>query len=667
MAAAAIPSATFDVRRLLCFAVVAETGTIVAAAERLGAGASWVSSQVRALERSVRAALLRRGGSRLDLTSAGEVLLAGARRVLDAELDMLAVVAGLRRAERGELALGATRISARLPERVALIEALVNAVPEVRLSLREDTSNALIEQVARGTLDAAITLRPVAAPRAGEPIAIVPIRPTRTMLLIPADHRLAASTHPLSPADLAGERIAVVPRAVDPQRFERTLSPLQAAGAELVEVPEWHARALARYVHDGAMLAPIADWMLDELEQDRASLVARELLAPGPANDVCLVARTDESPFVERLLTLARAPGRHAVEHRDRTSARGSVRGAQSAHARARAGVVQAVVEERPAGSDEPSWPHDASEATDQARRLFQSAVEQGALRVFVTVARERSFTRAADALFLSQPWLSTQVRELEAQLGLQLFARSSHHVDLTDAGAALQSHAEAVLATLDDARERLAAAQPAAASVLRIGAPGYTYGLAGRARAIEQFSATHPTVRVEIDNGHTATILPRVRGGALDVGFALEPFDATGLRTLPFTKISNEIALPADHPLTQHERVALAQLKGERVATWRREIHPGAYDQTFGPIEAAGAILVPLSGVVVEGLTEAAGELGLLSLCSPLEPISSARVRRPLDRPPRSRITLVAADGDWPQPLRDFWEIAGRLADIES
>src|SRR4029078_9301840 len=74
-------------------------------------------------------------------------------------------------------------------------------------------------------------------------------------------------------------------------------------------------------------------------------------------------------------------------------------------------------------------------------------------LRHFVAIAEERSFTRAAERLWVAQPGLSTQIRRLESELGVQLFERHTRGVDLTDAGELFLERARTALAAADAAR----------------------------------------------------------------------------------------------------------------------------------------------------------------------------------------------------------------------
>src|SRR5512139_2927149 len=92
-------------------------------------------------------------------------------------------------------------------------------------------------------------------------------------------------------------------------------------------------------------------------------------------------------------------------------------------------------------------------------------------LRIFTTVAGYMSFSRAAEALYISQPAVSKAVRELEHQLGVPLFERGAGKMNLTEAGALLAERGRAILAIEQTAEEDLQAVRGLQAGVLRIGA----------------------------------------------------------------------------------------------------------------------------------------------------------------------------------------------------
>src|SRR5438445_6332609 len=96
--------------------------------------------------------------------------------------------------------------------------------------------------------------------------------------------------------------------------------------------------------------------------------------------------------------------------------------------------------------------------------------VDTRLLRYFAAVAAEGNLSRAAEGLFVSQPALTKQIKQLESQLGVQLFTRSRAGMTLTPAGQVLANATPAVLAGWDQARRKTQAAANAAARVLRVG-----------------------------------------------------------------------------------------------------------------------------------------------------------------------------------------------------
>ena len=96
--------------------------------------------------------------------------------------------------------------------------------------------------------------------------------------------------------------------------------------------------------------------------------------------------------------------------------------------------------------------------------------VDTRLLRYFAAVAAEGNLTRAAERLFVSQPALTKQIKQLESQLGVRLFTRSPAGMTLTSAGQALASSTPAVLVGWDQALRETKAAASRAARVLRVG-----------------------------------------------------------------------------------------------------------------------------------------------------------------------------------------------------
>src|SRR4051812_23626437 len=137
-------------------------------------------------------------------------------------------------------------------------------------------------------------------------------------------------------------------------------------------------------------------------------------------------------------------------------------------------------------------------------------------LEYFAAVARHRHFTRAAEALYITQPALSQQVRRLEAELGLALFRRPSKGVELTPAGEDLLVHAEKVLAEVAQARADMDRHTGISRGVARVAA---TAADAPRLpEALADFHADHPGIQIALRQGSAAEVAALVSSGAVDV-----------------------------------------------------------------------------------------------------------------------------------------------------
>ncbi|HYD78870.1 MAG TPA: LysR family transcriptional regulator [Paucimonas sp.] len=142
-------------------------------------------------------------------------------------------------------------------------------------------------------------------------------------------------------------------------------------------------------------------------------------------------------------------------------------------------------------------------------------------LRAFVTVAQEGNLTRAAERLHLTQPAVSLQIKSLQAELKLQLFARTPAGMALTEHGTKLLPYAERVMASVSELRQGADALLTTLSGRLSIGTildPEFIRLGAFLKRLVE----THPQLSTELQHGMSGWVLQQVKGGALDVGFYL-------------------------------------------------------------------------------------------------------------------------------------------------
>ncbi|PXX71383.1 DNA-binding transcriptional LysR family regulator [Nocardia tenerifensis] len=223
-------------------------------------------------------------------------------------------------------------------------------------------------------------------------------------------------------------------------------------------------------------------------------------------------------------------------------------------------------------------------------------------LRYFVTVAEELHFGRAAERLHIVQSAVSQQVRQLERELGVELFDRSPRRVVLTEAGARF----------LPGARDALAAAARAKASItgfvagatLRLGT---STGLGDHLDRIMERLA--PQVRVETVSASTRARVERVLDGRLDAAFVRGPVEHPGLRRIPVWDDPLLVALSARHPLAGVPELALTDLAPYPLRLTERRANPPLVDLVVDACHEAG--FEPVPGPVSSALADTLAMIG--------------------------------------------------------
>src|SRR3954452_24372026 len=154
-------------------------------------------------------------------------------------------------------------------------------------------------------------------------------------------------------------------------------------------------------------------------------------------------------------------------------------------------------------------------------------------LEYFLATVDRGSFSAAADALHMAQPSLSEQVRRLEDELGVALFHRVGRGVTLTEAGRALQPHAERTLAEAESARDAVAGVREVRGGTAAFGTWGtsrYYFGV----DLVETFRRRHPGGRVRLVGQSSSEVVEAVQAGALEAGAVALPVDDRGLTVRP-------------------------------------------------------------------------------------------------------------------------------------
>jgi DNA-binding transcriptional LysR family regulator len=181
-------------------------------------------------------------------------------------------------------------------------------------------------------------------------------------------------------------------------------------------------------------------------------------------------------------------------------------------------------------------------------------------LRYFLAVAEELHFARAAERLHIEQSPLSRAIKDLESDLGLLLFERTTRSTHLTWAGQVFLTEARRVLTTLEQAISTTKAAATGYRGTLRI---ALSDGVAQPwfAALLAQCREEEPDVEIRLFEVALAEQIKGLRGNLYDAGFALSSEPGDGITALAVWNDPLVIAVPARHPLLAHKRIPLSEL----------------------------------------------------------------------------------------------------------
>ncbi|MEU3554693.1 LysR family transcriptional regulator [Streptomyces fragilis] len=210
-------------------------------------------------------------------------------------------------------------------------------------------------------------------------------------------------------------------------------------------------------------------------------------------------------------------------------------------------------------------------------------------LRHFLALAEECHFGRAAARLHVAQPALSQLVKQLERELGVSLFNRSTRHVELTEAGHHLVGHARALVAEEERALAHMRELATGHAGRVSVGFIGTaTYDVLPRvARTVR---ARLPRITLEL-RGETLTpqLVEGLRSGAFDLAVLRGAVDAEDISTLPLRSEPLVAVLPAHHRLAGRRSVPLADLAEEPFVIHPSQHRSSMYDLVLAACRRAG------------------------------------------------------------------------------
>lgn len=213
--------------------------------------------------------------------------------------------------------------------------------------------------------------------------------------------------------------------------------------------------------------------------------------------------------------------------------------------------------------------------------------MELRVLQYFLTVAREQSVSRAAEYLHLTQPTLSRQLKDLEEELGKQLFIRGNRKITLTDEGMILRKRAEEILKLVQKTEHEITLNDKSVAGDIHIGA-GETDAIRILAKATKQLQEKHPKICINISSGDATDVTEDLDKGLIDFGILFEQKDLSKYNYLKIPpKDTWGVLMRKDAPLAQKSSILPEDLWDKPLIISRQHRESSALAMWLGKNEA--------------------------------------------------------------------------------
>lgn len=186
------------------------------------------------------------------------------------------------------------------------------------------------------------------------------------------------------------------------------------------------------------------------------------------------------------------------------------------------------------------------------------------AIELFLAVAEQGSFTKAAEKTFVTQPYLSKVVKQMEEELNVTLFNRTTRKLELTDAGKVVIEQGRLALKPLQDMPNLLNELQHLQKGEIVLGIPPVIGTLIFPSIA-QRFHHTFPDVTLRLIELGAKHILTLAEEEKIDIGFTVKPFPEKNFRVKPYFVDEFMIYLSQNHPLAHRERIKISELAHEK------------------------------------------------------------------------------------------------------
>lgn len=201
-------------------------------------------------------------------------------------------------------------------------------------------------------------------------------------------------------------------------------------------------------------------------------------------------------------------------------------------------------------------------------------------LRYFISVAEHLNFTEASRQLYVAQPAVSQQIAYLEKKLGVKLFNRTKHSVELTYAGTVFLKDAREILKKLDDSFQNVQQAEAGYIGTINIGllsTPVRDF----LPELIRKFRQKYPKVNIRLYYHHVGQIIDKLKSDEIDIAFTLSLGlqSVGGLEFKTLWSHPHSIIMHCDHPLADRKSIGLSELMNETFVMLEREKSPQGFD----------------------------------------------------------------------------------------
>ena len=198
-------------------------------------------------------------------------------------------------------------------------------------------------------------------------------------------------------------------------------------------------------------------------------------------------------------------------------------------------------------------------------RKSISNKMELRQLKYFVKSAEYLNFSVAAKHLYITQSTLSQQIKQLEFELGFELFLRNSRHISLTEAGEEFLPFARKTIDDAEDAVQRLHDLQHVKVGTLRV---GVTYSLSTvLTEGVVSFMKEYPGIKLEICYKTVDELLTLLRDRKLDFILSYKPLsDAPDINSMPLFENSLAVVVCKEHPLADRKNIQLQELEGRQL-----------------------------------------------------------------------------------------------------